>query len=130
MNQKYKKKHLVVKLIFFLYIYIYMFNTFLEYKMIIDGVRYRKLDKSSKLDQNIVKEIEKQVEEQNRKRENDYLKEFEQEKIHVLNAEINSYHLTRVLLVRYLAFILSKKKAILYTFCYFRALEIFNLNLI
>jgi hypothetical protein len=70
----------------------------------IDGVRYRKLDKKSKTDEKIYQEIEKELAEQSAEKEKENERKFANI-VKTLNAERNSYHLTRIVLVRYLAFI-------------------------
>lgn len=72
--------------------------------MIVDGVRYRKLDKNSKLDQDIAKQIEQQLHEQENDREQEYMTEFGK-KVNELKPEKNSYYLTRIVILRYMAFI-------------------------
>ena len=72
--------------------------------MISDGVRYRKLDKNSKLDQVTLKQIEKQITEQSEEKELKNLENFHKV-VDALRPERDTYHLTRIVLLRYLAFI-------------------------
>ncbi len=72
--------------------------------MTIDGIRYRKLDKKSKTNEKLYREIEKEVAEQNAEKEKESERKFAG-MVTSMNAERNSYHLTRIVLIRYLAFI-------------------------
>ena len=77
--------------------------------LVIDGLKYRKLNKNDKIDENIAKQIEEHLAEQSKERENDLIKEFSNQ-VDKLKADKKTYYLTRVVILRYLAFIYCMKR--------------------
>jgi hypothetical protein len=72
--------------------------------MMIDGMRYRKLDKRNKLDEKLYKEIEQELTTQSVEKELANMEKFSKA-VDNMRVERNTYHLTRIIIIRYLAFI-------------------------